>query len=233
MSGVTLLTPTGMRPEAFALCERWFARQTYHGVVQWLVADDGAEPLRCTMGQTVIRPTPSWRVGENTQFRNLLELIPLIKYDKIIHWEDDDWYAPGYLATIARQLDEAPLVGEIPTRYYNVRARKWHPFGNDHHASLCQTGMRPEVLPALIRICEDRRWVDMALWKDFPGKMYHGEQNVGIKGLPGRPGQVAAHANPRILRRMVADPELKVLRQWIGDDVEAYREFGDAEKLAA
>jgi hypothetical protein len=225
--GLTLLTPTGARPEAFALCEKWLERQTYQGEIQWLVADDGPVPTPCTMGQTVIRPEPFWQPGENTQFRNLLALFPLIKYDKIVHWEDDDWYGPGYLETVSKWLDEAPLVGEIPTRYYNVRARSWNPFGNDKHASLCQTGMRPEVLPVLKRICEARRWVDMALWKDFPGKMFAGEQNVGIKGLPGRPGQVGAHQNPRTLRRMVADPNLETLRSWIGEDAEAYRKFGE------
>ncbi len=228
MSGVTLLTPTGNRPDAFELCERWFERQNYRGDIQWLVADDGAVPTLCTMGQTVIRPEPFWSYGQNTQFRNLLALLPLIKHDKIIHWEDDDWYAPGYLQTVAGWLDEAPLVGEIPTRYYNVRFRSWHPHGNDTHASLCQTGMRAEVLPVLRTICEESKWVDIALWKLVEGKMFHEKQNVGIKGLPGRPGQVAAHSKARVLRRMNADPQLETLREWIGDDADAYQRFTNA-----
>ena len=228
MSGVTLLTPTGGRPEAFSLCERWISRQTFAGEIQWLVADDCVEPTPCTMGQTVIRPKPFWQSGQNTQFRNMLALLPLVKFDRILHIEDDDFYAPGYIETITIELDQAPLVGEIPTRYYNVRARKWHPFGNDKHASLCQTAMRPEVIPALKSICEQKQWIDMALWRAFPNqRMYHGEQNVGIKGLPGRPGQVAAHKSHSTLRRMVHDPQLGTLRSWIGDDAEAYRRFGE------
>ena len=51
---IQLLTPTGMRPEAFALCERWMAAQTYDGPCTWFVVDDGAVPLKLT-------PPPGWR----------------------------------------------------------------------------------------------------------------------------------------------------------------------------
>jgi hypothetical protein len=222
--GITLLTPTGGRPEAFALCERWAARQTYKGEIQWLVADDCDPPTKCTMGQTVIRPEPRWKPGENTQFRNLLALLPLVRFDKIIHFEDDDAYLPTYIETMARRLDEAPLVGETPARYYNVRFRTWRDCGNNAHASLFQTAMRADILPVLKRICERQKWIDMALWPAVPGgKLFHGEETVGIKGMPGRAGQVAAH---RKQTWMNPDPHLDVLRRWIGDDVAEYRRYG-------
>jgi len=33
---ITVITPTGDRPEAFALCERWMSQQTYTGQIQWI-----------------------------------------------------------------------------------------------------------------------------------------------------------------------------------------------------
>ena len=226
LPGITLITPTGGRPEAFALCELWMKAQTYRGPLQWIVVDDCEPKTITTMGQELVNPLPLWQPGQNTQFRNMLAALPLVRYDKILHWEDDDHYSPEYIDTIARHLDEAELVGEIPTRYYNVRFRAWHPFGNDQHASLCQTGMRSSVIPTLQAICERKKWIDMALWPAVADKkMFHGSMNVGIKGMPGRPGQVRQHRNSN---RMVADPNLEMLRSWIGDDAEAYAKFGEA-----
>ncbi len=199
------------------------ARQTYSGEVQWLVADDGPVETPCAMGQTVIRPEPKWQPGQSTQWRNILALLRFIRFDRILHIEDDDWYGPAYIETMARRLEEAHLVGEIPSRYYNVRDRRYFVHGNDTHASLCQTAMRPEALPLLKRICEQRQWVDMALWPSAGNKkLFAGSNNVGIKGMPGRPGQVRTH---RVTTRMAPDPNLEVLCSWIGEDAEAYRGF--------
>ena len=44
---LTLLTATGARPEAWAICEQLMARQTYAGPVRWVIVDDGpvAQPV--------------------------------------------------------------------------------------------------------------------------------------------------------------------------------------------
>jgi len=225
-AGLTLLTPTGGRPEAFALSERWFSRQTFRGEVQWLVADDADPPTAMACGQTVVRPEPAWRAGENTQHRNLLALLPLVRFDRIVHWEDDDWYGPGYLEKMARALEGAELVGEAPTRYYNVRFRHWREWGNTKHAALFQTAMRAELLPLLTRICAARQWVDLTLWPSAParGLLLAPGDSVGIKGMPGRPGQVKSHGRRRILAD-APDPALEKLQMWIGSDVEHYRRF--------
>ena len=55
---ITLITPTGDRHEAFALCEKWIGRQSYIGQIQWVVVDDGHEPTETTLGQEVLRPEP-------------------------------------------------------------------------------------------------------------------------------------------------------------------------------
>lgn len=224
--GITLLTPTGGRPEAFALCERWIARQTYRGEIQWLVADDGATPTACTMGQTVVRPEPFWTAGQNTQHRNLLALLPRIRHDAVLHIEDDDWYAASYVETMARRLEMADMVGERPARYYNVRYRSWHDCGNDKHASLFQTGMRTPVIEILRQICQRRQWIDMTMWPAVAGSLlFTGEETVGIKGMPGRPGQVVSH---RRASWLTPDLNYEVLQRWVGvEDAAEYRRFAD------
>ena len=225
---LTLITPTGGRPEAFALCERWMGRQTYRGDVQWIVVDDCEEATVVTMGQTVIRPQPWWKLGApTTQYANVRAALELVKHDKIVHIEDDDWYGPTYLETTYHRLDAAPLVGECPARYYNARFRRWMNCGNRAHASLFQTAMRAEVIPTLRQICQAREWIDLSLWERVPEArqaLFFGEETVGMKGLPGRPGHIWAHRRQALVR-MAADPQLEKLREWIGDDAAEYGRF--------
>ena len=46
---LTLLTATGARPEAWAICERLMARQTYAGPVRWIIVDAGPEAQPVTL----------------------------------------------------------------------------------------------------------------------------------------------------------------------------------------
>ena len=86
---LTLLTATGCRPEAWALCERWMARQTYAGTVRWVIVDDGPDEQPITFEREgwvleVLRPTPRWRLGNNTQARNLSEGLAVIGADALV-----------------------------------------------------------------------------------------------------------------------------------------------------
>lgn len=206
------------------------SRQTYKGDVQWIVVDDGETPEGCTMWQEVIRPRPYWRPGENTQCRNLMAALPYIKYDKVIHIENDDYYHPRYLEVMDRRLDEAQLVGERSARYYNVKFRAAHVCPNDRHASLCQTGFRREIIEPFRVVCSrGHKWVDIELWKNVPvnSRMLYGHTGlcIGIKGLPGRPGIGVGHKSEGIA--WIPDPDLTLLRSWIGEDAEVYRQYGE------
>ena len=75
-----IITATGARPEALALCHRWMRAQTYTGQVLWLIVDDGPAPspiekMPDNWRTVVIRPAPFWQPGQNTQARNLLRGI--------------------------------------------------------------------------------------------------------------------------------------------------------------
>ena len=89
--GVTIITATGCRPEALALCAHFVTRQDYDGPLQWIIVDDGERPseidlsrVSSTMTVTRLFPKPNWEPGENTLARNLLAAISEVKYDAIV-----------------------------------------------------------------------------------------------------------------------------------------------------
>lgn len=233
--GVTLITCTGDRPQALALCTLFVMRQAYSGPLQWITVNDasgfppGANRLD-HRNMTWLYPEPAWRPGQNTLARNLLAAIPEVRYDKVLFIEDDDWYAPNYVEMQAARL--APvvsIVGAEDSRYYHLPSRRWRLMRNQGCASLCQSGIRAELLPFLADICKQGGdFIDAQLWQCATGgRTLTGGQAecVGIKGLPGRPGIGVGHRPDSRPAEWTADPELTVLKEWIGEDVELYREF--------
>jgi hypothetical protein len=233
--GITLITPTGGRPEAFALLEKSIARQTYTGNLQWICVDDMDPVTSFTMNQTVIRPKPLWTLGDrSTQRRNMLATIPLVHYDKILVIEDEDYLSPAYLQTMYDRLDFSPIAGQINAHYYNVRYRTYMECHNTQHASLCQTGIRASLLPDLRWACEQTgvEFIDIALWSRHTQSrgLFGGPALcVGIKGMPGRAGAAVGH---NLDRKMLRDPEMSMLRSWIGDGAELYAQFYAAPSIS-
>jgi len=245
---IIAITCTGARPEAFALCEKYMARQTVQPD-QWLVVDDCAPATKCTMGQTVIRPEPRWPEfpEPNTQHRNMMAAVDYLRRlgvaltDQIIFFEDDDWYRSDYIETQRDIMNQFAfgLVGEVPARYCHVKNRAFRVFDELEmnnpvpHASLCATAMRGYVLPVLIEALECRAWIDMYLWRKAgsPEALFGGASVVGIKGMPGRPGVSQCHRQEAD-GRWSGDPDLSRLRQWIGDDVNAYKRFSGVQSKA-
>ena len=112
------------------------------------------------------------------------------------------------------------LIGECPSRYYNVKTRCLRLPQNVSHASLCQTGFPLSLVPKILDVMGNETWIDMALWSKIPGVLREDYNCVGIKGLPGRAGVGVGHqpgGQP--------DPDLTILRDWIGDDVEVYEQW--------
>lgn len=216
---LTLLTATGARPQAWALCQQLMRMQDHAGPVRWVIVDDGAcaQPIsfeRPGWTLEVIRPQPYWQPGNNTQARNLAAGLAVIGDDeRVVVIEDDDAYAPGYLSAVAGWLDAAPLVGESHARYYHVGRQVWRDCGNHAHASLCSTAVRGEGLVALRQsVASNHTFIDIELWRAPIGKrLYRTAHVVGIKGLPGRGGIGAGH-------RMngARDRNGDKLRAWLG-----------------
>jgi glycosyltransferase involved in cell wall biosynthesis len=229
---LTLITPTGNRPEAFALCETYMARQTVKWD-EWIVVDDGDPPTPTSLGQMVIRPQPLWRPGQTTQYRNLLLGLEAARGDYVCVIEDDDWYGPNYLSNTVRLLvQKYDLVGETPSRYYHVARCCWRDMKNRHMASLCQTGFRRRTVASLlVALCRREVWLDTTLWRTaargvFRYAFHSGAQVVGIKGMPGRGGMSTAHFVQGV--QWNTDREGTKLREWVGSDAETYRRYAHA-----
>lgn len=224
---LTLLTATGCRPEAWALCERWMAAQTYTGPVRWVIVDDGAEKQLVTFSREgwslqIVWPDHVWQPGMNTQALNLLAGLDWVgPDDKVVIVEDDDHYAPDWLAHVDKQLDGFELVGEMRARYYNTAQMRGRQLQNEKHASLCATALQGAAIDQLRQLClPDVTFIDMHLWRGTAiKKLFTGNRVVGIKGLPGRGGIGMGH-KPDF--RGTPDPSGELLRSWIGQDAEAY-----------
>ena len=201
------------------------AAQDFTGSVHWLVVDDGpeAQPVAFRReGWTlqVIRPTPAWKPGQNTQARNLLAgLAYCTAQDLVVCIEDDDWVATDWLTHVSEQLERAELVGEVRSRYYNIATRRAREMGNTGHASLCSTALRGRAIDALRKACQAGSYIDMNLWRRHPSRnLFGGHRVVGIKGLPGRGGIGMGHRDDF----GTPDPDGRVLREWIGEDARHY-----------
>lgn len=245
---VSLLTPTGNRPEAFALCERWMAQQTYKPDF-WIVVDDGVEPTPVSdpFIKYIRAPIP-WQPGQNTQKSNLQEGTKhYLMGDVVFIIEDDDYYAPTYLEDMLGMLSTQKqkesinrgyvypsLIGSARARYYHLRTRTYRVMGNTHHASLAQTGMTKEVVQDVFSpILETERGMfDIKLWNSFssPNVYMRGvldkktNNHVSIKGMPGRPGIGVGH-DARVHGAWHKDPDLKRFKDWVGPDYVYYEPY--------
>lgn len=220
MTGVTLITPTGGRPEALELCELWISRQTYPHEVQWLCSDDCLPRSKFTgfQFQKIIYPQWVWKQGQNTQSKNLLLLLEKVKYDKILFIEDDEWYWKGYIENMAQLLDSYDMVGQGMARYYNIRYKNYIVYNNKQHACLARTGIRISIIQRLIEIIKGNfRFIDIELWKESVNKLVFTDKllSVGIKGMPGRQGIGIGHT---LIPTATPDANYQVLRKWIGED---------------
>lgn len=224
---LTLLTATGARPEAWAICEQLMAAQDYTGPVRWVIVDDGPEAQPVTFARegwdlVLIRPVPHWRAGQNTQARNLrVGLAAIGPDDRVAVVEDDDFYAADWLSTVVDNLNHAELVGEPLARYYNVSIRRGRQLKNDKHASLCSTAIRGQALVKLREICtRSPKFIDIELWGSVKSKLlFDGQRVTGIKGMPGRGGIGMGHRDDFTGQ---ADPTGELLRKWVGDAARFY-----------
>lgn len=238
---VTLITPTGDRLEAFDLCCKYVQCQDFNGKIQWIIVNDGNLRLfdegveRFGLGMRSnnivqahhVRRKPQPDDPEHTLCLNLLTALEHVESDIILFIEDDDWYAPDYVSQMVEALQYAPIAGEPDAIYYHVGARGWWANGNDRHASLCQTGIRRELLPKLKKILEsEEKFIDIPLWAEsgyIPTGRIFLRRCIGIKGMPGRQGIGAGHNVD--MMNYDTDPDAVKLRELIGDDADNYLKY--------
>lgn len=228
---ITAITPTGDRPLAFELCRKWMSNQL-RKPDQWLVIDDGKEPLPNNLpNMQYIRREPQPDDPKHTLNLNLLAALPHIAGDKIVIIEDDDYYGPEYISDIALRLNYFDLCGYDKARYYHIYEQKYFRFLNTDYASLCQTGFRRIMLDEFekeLRLNEPM--LDVRFWRKSKSnkRLFNNDTKIlmiGIKGLPGRNGIGAGH-NPGF-GRYIKDVDYKVFKEWLPDDYGTYLEIID------
>lgn len=229
MKPVSIVTPTGDRPEALTLLSKYIERQDYPEPIQWIVVDDGNTPFEPpkpgNVELTYVRRTPSSKSVESLP-ANLRLGLTHVKHPWIAVLEDDDWYGESYLSKLLPHLEDNDLVGERQSFYYNVRHRLYRQLQNRHHASLCCTAFTKELTPFVLRATKGNSFVDKRLWnmsvkrrKLIPPT----QQQVGIKGVPGRYGLGMGHAPD--IETWTPDCDWEKLAYRIGPDVEAYKKW--------
>ena len=229
---ITAITPTGDRPLAFALCQQWMRHQTRQPD-QWIVIDDGKTPMKPSVPMEYIRREPQPDDPKHTLILNLKTAVPLIKGDKIVVIEDDEYYAPEYMTKMALGLDRHEVVGIGRSKYYHLPSGGYSKIGNTAHASLAETGFRSSFLPEFKELLERNNvYLDMDIWKraNQNGRGFIFVDNdknplyVGIKGLSGRAGIGRGH-DSALYRDNPLDNSRKTLRQWIPKDYAVYMDI--------
>lgn len=225
---LTLLTATGCRPEAFAICQALMMAQNYEGKVHWVIVDDGETPQPITFERkgwtlTVVRPEPFWELGQNTQARNLREGMKHVNADdRLVIIEDDDCYDSNYLSMVNTWLDKSDLVGECMARYYNLSTGKHKQLNNTSHASLCSTAMKNDAIKVFTAQLKDKvQFIDINLWRYFIGekRLYPSKMVVGVKGLAGRKGIGMGHKSDF---SGSSDKDKSTFKKWVGVNAGLY-----------
>jgi hypothetical protein len=164
---ITAITPTGDRPMAMSLCQRWMTNQTMRPD-QWLVVDDGQVPFVPSVPMEYVRREPRAGDPKHTLAINLLQAIPLIKGDKILIIEDDEYYAPNYVEEMAKRLDTGTIAGITQNRYYHLPTGGYYMMHNMGHASLAQTAFTSAFIPTFKGAVEASMFVDfldIRIWR--------------------------------------------------------------------
>lgn len=237
MADLTLITPTADQPTGIALCERWMKRQSLWGQldIQWIVADDGAQPAELTMGQQHVyhRYSGAHPPGYYSLIENMSRALPLVDSPIVTMIEHDDWYSAGHLAFFYTKMMEDPnllATGDPIQRYYHVRRRLWRKLKNVG-ACLSQTTFRASAIPLLWRAigeaeCRRSYGIDRFFWNRVIARkrdgLFRSGTVIGIKGLPGRLGIGEGH---RPKKGWGSDPQADVLRRWVGTDAPIYEQF--------
>lgn len=233
-NGVSLITPTGDRFLCFLLCQYYVSRQTRQPD-QWIVVDDGHYPMSQDLlyNKSVDYFYREQKADDpkHTLTRNFCLALSKVEYDKVIIFEDDDWYDKDYIKKYEELLETYSLVGQANTHYYHVQTRRFFKNNNNTHSSLCQTAFRSELISYILERLKDYKHytVDLEIWRNQTDSKFIFSQEkqmcIGIKGLPGRSGLTTGHKINHPLYAQNTDFDMSNLKTWIGNDYLFYESF--------
>lgn len=197
---VSIVTPTLNREKALKRLHRLFCAQTYPNC-ELVVLDDSPEPspFFTSLGDERVRYRHSPERLDIGSKRNLL--ADMASGDVIMHFDDDDYYAPDYVATMLRHLGQADFVKLSGWYLYSVTHNAlayWDLAVVAPHHFRVESG-RPldSFRPADFSAAEARAWGEKVLmgwgfsyvyrrsaWEKHPfDSIRHGEDTRFLLGL--------------------------------------------------
>lgn len=208
LADYTIVTPTGDRAVAFNRCMDMVADQSMQPR-QWVIVDDGVVPLIDQIAlpdwATYVRRVPHPADPPHTLSSNMIAALEHVTCDKVLIFEDDDWYAPDYAKFLLPFLDDHDLVGLNVIRYYLLREAQWKTGTPPRHTAFAQSGFcRGHAWDHLLAVCRtnfpevrERGVLDRYWWHSFEGKKHliadHPGLHLGLKGGFGRAGLAEGH----------------------------------------
>ncbi len=239
---ITIITPTGDRPESLERQAKYIARSripTDAGQLVWIVVDDGQDEFipSCPIGWFLLhqRSTPRKPDSVPTLIPNLIAGLAeayKAQSDYVLFWEDDDWHDSERIAhqveTLASLKSEhVYLHGHPSSIYYNAPHRVWRNMGNVSHASMFETAISHEAVQATAAVFQASTGngcgLDRKLWKELAhyARFSTERHSIGIKGMPGRAGIGCGHRPHE--KGWTPDPSGSYLTELVG--------AGDAEEI--
>ena len=139
--------------------------------------------------------------------------------DVIALIENDDYYTPRYLETMAAAWDEAgrpDIFGTDRTIYYNLNERAWKVMHHSRRSSAMSTLIRPN-LPLTWPVDSDP-YTDIHLWQTVKGCTKHFDPPICI-GIKHGVGLCGGRMHVDQLERLeFKDPDHSQLRGWMDDE---------------
>lgn len=216
---VTLITCTGSRHGCFKMLEASVKAQTFKNF-EWLVVDDSTPGTPLNLGQKFIKGPIEWRPDINTQRANMEVALKHARGEFIFILEDDDYYAPTYLASMLSAFTHSDVVGISNSKYYKVDMPGWKTMKNYEHASLSQTAFRASLLPLMNwAVNSGEFYFDMKFWRAVVARQIpftliaNSDLSIGMKGMPGRAGLTPGH---RSNKGYMLDSDYSVIKKWLG-----------------
>lgn len=236
-NGISVLTCTGDRSLAFSFLCKWMNNQTLKPS-EWIIVDDGKVPLKIPeipFIKYIIRE-PKHDDPKHTMILNFKEGLKYVTGNKVVVWEDDEYYSPDYIKEMTGLLDEYEVVGIGRSKYYHLPSSTYLVHPNMGHASLAQTCFRSQFISDINSVIEGDNFLDIRIWNlvnpgevnlKETGKNEHVSKNgrgfifddkekklyVGMKGLPGRSGIGSGHRGVG-----TKDESKNMLRNWISNE---------------
>lgn len=151
--------------------------------------------------------TYRYRIGYEQLKKKNLDLISFI--------ENDDWYSPDYLETMAREwvrYGRPNIFGTNYTIYYHLKLRSWFTFHHVTRSSAMSTFIMPDM--NLKWPADSEPYTDIYLWNFLSNnmKVFTPEKHLCL-GIKHGEGKCGGHAHiDRFERYDHQDPELQLLK---------------------